>query len=301
MNYDNFSAARDIFYLAAALAGSAAGTFAGAYSPAKTLRERAFAITASLFILTAGIAAGAAALCINESIVYQQWMYILSGIFAIVFFLAFFFNGMRARFLAAAVLSVIVLSAVYFYQIGNAFNGESVPVAHLIRENGDIIRIKPSYNKIAVFKTEKQNGDGTAFFYDKRYTNTLKYTLCYIQAGRAAPVFGGARRVILLSITAEQTEPGRSTEVFWTKPMEETFLGRLLGAHTELVNSISEKVFIPPGRGVIEMQIIYGKAKIPAMDEGAAPGARAGAVDEIILALQNEEGIWRENWLRALP
>ncbi|MDR0539024.1 MAG: hypothetical protein LBG74_00755 [Spirochaetaceae bacterium] len=285
MNYDTFSAARDIFYLGSILLGSACGLFTGAFSPSKTLKERSACITISLYVLTAFIVCAAAALCIEERIIYNYQILIIALIYAVIFFFAFFFPA-ALRFSLVMVLSLIVLTTLYFYRIGIPFNSFKIPIARIDYDGADRITVKPAYNKIHIFSTAKVYERGITIFYDKRYNDTVKYALCFIQAGRALPVFGGGRRVILLSITVEQTEPGRAVRVFWSKPMEETFLGTLLSRSTELLNSTSAKVFAPPGRSFMEMQIIYGKAKFPAVQDG-----------QNNLVLQNQFDNWREIWM----
>ena len=286
MNYDTFSAARDIFYISGILLGTAAGMFAGAFLPEKTLRQRSRNITISIYIISAAVVLAGTAVCIFSDIIYNQYILILFGVFCGVFFLAFFFPAVL-RFTLFAVVSVLILSTIYFYQIGTAFNSISVPIAHIERSGADSINIKAVYNKINLFTTKAEVSRGTNLFYDSRYTNVIKYSVCYIAASGAIPVFGGRQRIILLSVTAEQTEPGRSAPVFWTKPMEETILGSLFSGTTELLNSAANKVFQPSGRGIFEMQIIYGKARLPSPPPNTAT----------LLAIQKvEDGVWREKW-----
>ncbi|MDR2490842.1 MAG: hypothetical protein LBD20_05515, partial [Spirochaetaceae bacterium] len=283
---DIFSAARDIFYASGILLGTAAGMFAGAFLPEKLLRQRSRNITASLYILSAAVVLAGTSLCIFSDIIYNQYILILVGIFCGIFFFAFFFPVVL-RFAVFAVLSALILSTIYFYQIGSTFNNISVPIAYIKPNGTDSINIKAVYNKINIFTTDTQVSRGVNLFYDSRYTNVIKYSVCYIAASGAIPVFGGRQRVILLSVTMEQTEPGRSAPVFWTKPMEETLLGSLLSGTTELLNSAASKVFMPSGRGILAMQIIYGKARLPSPPQNTAA----------LLAVQKEQdGVWREKW-----
>ncbi|MDR2521201.1 MAG: hypothetical protein LBC72_01420, partial [Spirochaetaceae bacterium] len=209
-----------------------------------------------------------------------------AGVIALVFFAAFLFSAVL-RFTLFIIISFMVISVVYFYRIGIGFDNVRAPIALVEYDGEDAVSIEGAYNPARIFSPGSAERQRATLFYDRRYTGMIKYALCFVTAGKAVPVFGGQKRVILLSVSVEQMEPGRTIQVFWTKPMEETVLGSLLRGNTELLNSASERVFRVSGKAFMEMQIIYGRAKIPAGKSGGASR----------LVLQNFYDHWRENWL----
>ncbi|MDR2602817.1 MAG: hypothetical protein LBC53_10290 [Spirochaetaceae bacterium] len=288
MGYDAFAAARDFLYASGVLLGSALGVFAGAFLPQKKLREKSRNITAALYIFSFFIAVLTVSLCIFPKIISNEKTLIVFIFFVLIFFIAFFFSAVL-RFILIFAASVLILSVMYFYYIGYAFDGLKVPIVKIRYSNEDAININPIYNKVNVFKTDSGPAQIADIFYDKRYTGIVKYSFAFIAADKTIPVFGGGRRIVLLSVTMEQVEPGRAVQVFWTKPMEETLLGSALSENTELLNSTSDKIFRTYGLNFLEMQIIYGKAKLPVLRDS----------NDALLVLQNDgENRWRETWMR---
>jgi hypothetical protein len=241
MEFEDYTAARDLFYLAALFAGAGIGCVLNCFRIRATLRFRSRTITLALCLFSGMVAALAGALIYsNALVVFEKPFYIPALIIVVLLILA-------VHFPRAMGFPLILVSGCAVIWIGYSFL--QFPLIGTI--DTDIIGTKTTADTGKLFRVSvsgEGNGRYAARFASGRGANARQNLLILIEGGASAegflefsflclsypalfPLIGGESRGII-------TEIRGGSEVFYTDPR---VTGRLYGWYAFLQKVIPDE------------------------------------------------------------
>jgi hypothetical protein len=215
MEFENYTAVRDLFYLAALFAGSGIGCVLNRFRIKSTLRFRNRAVTLALCLFSGMVAALAGALIYSKGFVVFEKTFYVPAVIAVVF------PALAVRFPRAAGFPLILVSGCAVIWIGYSFlqfplldAGESCRASVFNEGNGRYIArfasdrgANPEQSLLIRIGGEGQPAE-----------KFLEFCFVRIFCAPPVPLIGGENRGIITEIRSEN-------EVFYADPR---FTGNLL-------------------------------------------------------------------------
>ncbi|GHV83798.1 hypothetical protein AGMMS50212_11380 [Spirochaetia bacterium] len=188
---NNFSAARDLIYLASVFIGIGCGVIITALIKYKTSHLKGSLITISIFAFSAAVASFSFALLYSKgSLSFNTNLLIVSVIIVIVFCFSVLFP-LRVFFPLVILTSVVVILYAFFILRLPLLKNDGITIVsfYVSSDNGIIFETADS-NKIETVQT----------YFKKNETYYINYTVAVITAPLFMPLAGGQKRCLPLSL-----------------------------------------------------------------------------------------------------
>jgi hypothetical protein len=215
MEFDDYTAARDLFYLAALFAGAGIGCVLNRFRIKSTLRFRSRTVTLALCLFSGMVAALAGALIYSKGlIVFEKPLYIFAIIVAVLLVLAVRFPGAVGFPLILVSGGIIIWIGYSFLQFPSLDNGEPFRVSFSGEGQGQYIarfasgrEANHEQNLTMRLESEEQSAKGF-----------IEFSFARIAYANSFPLIGGEARGIITEIRSENN-------VFYANPH---FAGKLM-------------------------------------------------------------------------
>jgi hypothetical protein len=212
MDFDNFALARDLFYLAGALAGAAAGCFLTLFRRNCSIRSRNRRISVLLCVLSGAIAAIALSLIVSQrGILRVNFLFVSTGICIFVFVFAVIFPR-------AVAYPLILAGGLLFVWVGYTFlrfpviEESSVPLAFVSHEGERLVVRFPSGGRSQnISRNLKSGQDKIEPLVVSGDVSSLEFFAVVISYNRLYPLIGGEKRGVISMIR-------RGDEILYINP-----------------------------------------------------------------------------------
>jgi hypothetical protein len=212
MDFDNFALSRDLFYLAGALTGAAAGCFLTLFRKDRSIRSRNRRISVLLCVLSGTIAAIALSLIISQrGILRVNFLLVSTGIFVFVFMFAVVFPR-------AVAYPLILVGGLLFVWVAYTFlrfpeiEESSVPLAFVSHERESLVIRFPSGDRDqSINRNSKSRQDKIEQLVVSGDAASLEFFAMVISYNRLYPLIGGEKRGVISMIR-------RGDELLYTDP-----------------------------------------------------------------------------------
>jgi hypothetical protein len=227
MEFEDYTAARDLFYLAALFAGAGIGCVLNRFRIKSTLRFRSRTITLALCLFSGMVAALAGALIYSKGLVVFEKSFYIPAIIAVVILI------LAIRFPRAAGFPLILVSGCLVIWIGYSFL--QFPLL-----DTEFFQVLVYHEGKGQYAARFASGEGTnpkqSFFIhlageEQPAEGFLEFCFVRISYVPSFPLIGGENRGIITEIRGE-------TEVFYA---DRRFAGKLLRGWYALQTSLSSE------------------------------------------------------------